>query len=128
MLLRLEDVMAVGDRVPRVSRDASVKEALFAITDKGYGAVAVEGPSGELVGIFTDGDLRRLMEREGVGSLERPVGEVMTRNPKVMGRDKLAAEALKLMEEMEISVVLVVDGARVEGIVHLHDLLKAGVA
>ncbi|ACZ19512.1 KpsF/GutQ family sugar-phosphate isomerase [Thermanaerovibrio acidaminovorans] len=128
LLLRLEDVMAVGDRVPRVSRDASVKEALFAITDKGYGAVAVEGPSGELVGIFTDGDLRRLMEREGVGSLERPVGEVMTRNPKVMGRDKLAAEALKLMEEMEISVVLVVDGARVEGIVHLHDLLKAGVA
>ncbi|MCX7829009.1 MAG: KpsF/GutQ family sugar-phosphate isomerase [Thermanaerothrix sp.] len=128
LLLRLSDLMAQGDRVPRVLSSASVKEALFEITDKGYGTVAVEGANGLLEGIFTDGDLRRLMERCGVEALDLPVGEVMTRHPKVMPPDRLAAEALRLMEEMEISVVLVAEEGRLHGIVHLHDLLKAGVA
>lgn len=74
LLLRLSDVMAQGDRVPRVASSALVKEALFEMTHKGYGAVAVEGPEGLLEGIFTDGDLRRLMERRGVDALELPWG------------------------------------------------------
>lgn len=128
LLLRLSDLMARGDRVPRVGVDALVKDALFEMTHKGYGAVGVEDSSGFLAGIFTDGDLRRLMERRGVEALETTVGEAMTRDPKVMPPDKLAVEALRLMEEMEISVVLVVQGGRLLGIVHLHDLLKAGLA
>ena len=128
LLLKVADLMGSGDRIPLVSDDATVKRALFEITSKGYGAAFVVKPGGALTGIFTDGDLRRLLEDRGPEGLELPVSEVMTRHPKTIEEEKLAAEALALMERHEISVLAVVEGNVPVGIIHLHDLLKAGVA
>jgi len=128
LLLKVCDLMGSGDRIPLVPDDATVKRALFEITSKGYGAAFVVKPAGALTGIFTDGDLRRLLEDRGPGGLELPVSEVMTRHPKTIEEEKLAAEALSLMERHEISVLAVVEGNVPVGIIHLHDLLKAGVA
>ena len=128
LLLKVEALMGSGDRLPLVPDDASVKRALFEITSKGYGTALIVGSSGALEGIFTDGDLRRLLEDRGPGGLQLPVSEVMTRSPKTIEREKLAAEALALMERHEISVLAVVEKGIPVGIIHLHDLLKAGVA
>lgn len=128
LLLKVEALMGSGERLPLVPDDASVKRALFEITSKGYGAAIIVTGSGELTGIFTDGDLRRLLEDRGPEGLELSVSEVMTPHPKTIEPDKLAAEALALMERHEISVLVVVQGSVPVGIVHLHDLLKAGVA
>jgi len=128
LLLRIRDVMASGERVPRVSFEASVREALFEITSKGYGATAVVNDSDRIVGIFTDGDLRRLLEDRGVEGIDLSIDEVMTKSPMTIGPDKLAAEAIHIMEEKEISCLLVEENGRLCGIVHLHELLKAGVA
>jgi len=128
LLLRVRDVMATGEDVPRISLEASVREALFEITSKGYGATTVVSDSDKIAGIFTDGDLRRLLEDRGVGGLDLFIEEVMTKSPMTIGPDKLAAEAIHIMEEKEISCLLVEKDGRLCGIVHLHDLLKAGVA
>ncbi len=128
LLLKVADLMGSGERVPLVPDDATVKRALFEITSKGYGAAFVVKPTGALTGIFTDGDLRRLLEDRGPGGLELPVSEVMTRHPKTIEEEKLAAEAMALMERHEISVLAVVEGNVPVGIIHIHDLLKAGVA
>jgi arabinose-5-phosphate isomerase len=128
LLLKVEELMGTGERIPIVQDDAAVKRALFEITSKGYGTALVVGQTGSLVGIFTDGDLRRLLEDRGPEGLELPVSDVMTRRPKTIDREKLAAEALALMEHHEISVLAVVEGEIPVGIIHLHDLLKAGVA
>lgn len=128
LLLRLSDVMAEGGKLPVVKENASVKEALFEITSKNYGATAVVDEKGLLTGIFTDGDLRRLMEKAGVESLGKILSEVMTKNPHTMKKDRLAAEALKIMESQEISVVIVEEEGRPLGMVHLHELLQAGVS
>lgn len=128
LLLKVCDLMGSGDRIPLVPDDATVKRALFEITSKGYGAAFVVKPDGDLTGIFTDGDLRRLLEDRGPEGLELPVSEVMTRHPKTIEEEKLAAEAMALMERHEISVLAVVEGNAPVGIIHLHDLLKAGVA
>jgi arabinose-5-phosphate isomerase len=128
LLLRIRDVMATGEGVPRISLESSVREALFEITSKGYGATAVVSDSDKIAGIFTDGDLRRLLEDRGVGGLDLSIEEVMTKSPMTIGPDKLAAEAIHIMEEKEISCLLVEEDGRLCGIIHLHDLLKAGVA
>ncbi len=128
LLLKVADLMGTGERLPLVPDGATVKKALFEITSKGYGTVIVIDPKGDLAGIFTDGDLRRLLEDRGPGGLEMPVSEVMTRKPKTIDPERLAAEALSLMERYEISVLAVVEGEVPVGIIHLHDLLKAGVA
>lgn len=128
LLLRVSDCMSSGERIPRVREDLPLKDALFEITEKGFGATAVVEESGRLVGIFTDGDLRRVLERFGLGALDRPVREFMTRTPKTISPDRLAVEAVRAMEEHEISVLLVVEGDVLVGIVHLHDLLRMGVA
>ena len=128
LLLKVEDLMGSGERIPKVPVGAAVKRALFEITSKGYGAVLVVGAGERLEGIFTDGDLRRLLEDRGPEGLELPVSEVMTPSPKVIEPDRLAAEALAAMERHEISVLAVVDAGEPVGIIHLHDLLKAGVA
>jgi arabinose-5-phosphate isomerase len=128
LLLKVDALMGSGERLPLVPDDASVKRALFEITSKGYGTALIVDPSGKLAGIFTDGDLRRLLEDRGPEGLGLAVSEVMTRSPKTIERDKLAAEALSLMERHEISVLAVVEKGIPVGIIHLHDLLKAGVA
>lgn len=130
LLLRVEDLMGTKEHLPAVPESATVKEALFEITSKGYGATLVLGEGGSLAGIFTDGDLRRLLEKKGADSLALPIKEVMTKSPRTITPEKLAVEAMREMEQAEISVLAVVprQSRNPVGMIHLHDILKAGVA
>lgn len=128
LLLRVDDLMGSGERLPLTPRGSAVREALFEITSKGYGATAVTDADGYLCGVFTDGDLRRLLERRGVSAMDLPVEEGMTWTPRVIAGDRLAVEALKVMEEKEISVLIVVTDGKPAGMIHLHDILRAGVS
>ena len=128
LLTRVRDVMGTGDSLPVVLEGVSVKDALFVITSKGYGTVCVVDFSGSLTGIFTDGDLRRLMERLGTGAFDALIQDAMTKTPKTISPDALAAEAVRLMERNEISVLIAVEEGKPVGIVHIHELLKAGIA
>jgi arabinose-5-phosphate isomerase len=129
LLLRVEDVMHSGDAFPMISEGASMKEAIFEITSKRLGVTGVSNGDGQLIGVITDGDLRRAIEKFA-DLLNRKAAEVMTKNPKWIGRDALAAMAVQRMEEFSITSLFVFnsDGSRSPvGIIHLHDLLKAGV-
>lgn len=127
LLLRVEDLMHRGEEVPRVSQDLSMREAIPVISGKRLGMTAVTDGEGRLTGIITDGDLRRALQR-WPDLLERPVHAVMTRQPKCIGKGELAAKAVQVMERHAITSLLIVDEAdRVEGVIHLHDLLRAGV-
>lgn len=128
LLTRVRDVMGTSDNLPVVGENVTVKEALFVITGKGYGATCIINDEGKLTGIFTDGDLRRLMERLGNDAFTAKITDAMTHNPKTISPDALAAEAVRIMERSEISVLIAVDGEKPIGIVHIHDLLKAGIA
>jgi arabinose-5-phosphate isomerase len=122
-LLRVEDVMHTGDKVPRVLLDAKMKDVLFEMTRKRLGMTTVVDAEGALRGILSDGDLRRQMERHGYGLLDRTAEECMTPRPVLIGRRELATAALDLMESRKITALVVVDGqGRVDGVVHLHDL------
>lgn len=128
LLLHVRDLMGSGDDLPVTTDTSLVKDALFEITSKGYGAAAVVDDKGHLVGIFTDGDLRRLVEREGLAGLVRPVGMAMTKDPKTISPNKLAVEAVRLVQEWEVSVIIAVEDNKPVGMVHIHEILKAGVA
>lgn len=128
LLLRVRDLMGTGDKLPVTNESSRVREALFEITSKGYGAAAVVNDSGKLVGIFTDGDLRRFIEREGVQGLDLPVYMGMTRTPRVISPDRLAVEAVRIVEEWEVSALIAVEDDKPVGMVHIHEILKAGVA
>jgi arabinose-5-phosphate isomerase len=124
-LLRVEDRMHTGDDVPRVLPSTTMKDVLFEMTRKRLGATTVADPSGRLLGLISDGDLRRQMERFGYTLLDRSAAECMTLTPVVIGRRELATSALALMEQRKITSLVVVDAAGcVEGILHLHDLWK----
>jgi arabinose-5-phosphate isomerase len=131
LLLRVRDIMHTGDAIPKVSDTALVKDAIYEISSKKMGMTAVVDAAGKLQGVISDGDLRRWMERtemSGENLLSKQAREIMTRNPKVIGKDALAAEAVAVMENSSITCLLILDtGARPEGVIHLHDLLKAGV-
>ena len=127
LLIRIADLMHVGERLPQVNEQASLQDALLEMTRKGLGATAVVGENNLLIGIFTDGDLRRTLEKNadlrGV-----KIAHVMTRNPCTMAPDKLAAEAAQLMQARKITCVLIVDGENhLVGALHTHDLMRAGV-
>lgn len=127
LLLTVADLMHSGEQNPVVGSDKKVKEALFEITAKKLGAVSVTNEDGVLIGILTDGDLRRHLEKNEK-LLEQEVGQVMTKSPKTIGPHKLAAQALKTMEDKSITVLPVVgEEQQVIGMIHLHDLLKAGI-
>jgi len=129
LLLKVRDLMHVGDELPMVYEETLMKGALVEITSKRLGVTGVMNKRHELVGIITDGDLRRALERH-IDLLERTAGEVMTHNPKWIEADTLAAQAVQRMEEYSITSLFVFDkaGERTpRGILHLHDLLKAGV-
>ncbi len=128
LLTRIRDVMATGDKLPVVGLSVKVSDALFEMTSKGYGATIIVDDRGDLAGIFTDGDLRRLIARKGVECLSEAVSGVMIATPLVIAPDRLAVEAVRIMEQREISAIIVVEGRRPVGILHLHELLKAGVA
>ena len=126
LMTKVGDVMRRDSAVPQVALDASVQTALFQITDKGLGVTLVS--DGErLLGIFTDGDLRRALEKYP-DALQRPIIEVMTRSPQTTAPAVLAAAALQQMEARHITALPVLDGERIAGIIHIHDLLRAGVA
>jgi arabinose-5-phosphate isomerase len=127
-LVRVEELMHRGADVPRVGVEASVAHAVAEMTAKGFGCTAVVDGEGLLVGIVTDGDLRRAVQRGG-GTLPADVAAVMTRSPRTIARTELAAAALAVMERHAITQLLIVDDAgRPDGLLHLHDLLKATVA
>jgi arabinose-5-phosphate isomerase len=127
-LIRVEELMHRGADVPVVGVGASRDEVIGEMSAKRLGATAVVDSRGRLVGIVTDGDLRRAAQR-GAGTLPATASELMTRSPKTVGRGELAAAALELMERHSITQLLVVDDdGRPDGIVHLHDLLRAKLA
>lgn len=131
LLLRVRDLMHTGDDVPLVSEETLIKDAIYEISSKKMGITAVLNASGKLVGVISDGDLRRWMEKtekSGENLLTKKAADIMTRKPKVANKDSLAAEAVALMERNSITCLIVSDhDARPEGVIHLHDLLKAGV-
>ena len=126
LMTKVGDVMRRDAAVPQVALDASVQTALFQITDKGLGVTLVSDGK-RLLGIFTDGDLRRALEKYP-DALQRPIADVMTRAPQSTTPATLAAEALQQMEARHITALPVLDGERIAGIIHIHDLLRAGVA
>jgi arabinose-5-phosphate isomerase len=124
-LLRVEDLMHTGDDVPRVAPSTPMKEVLFEMTRKRLGLTTVVEADGTLVGVISDGDLRRQMERHGYALLDRSAAECMTRSPALVGRRELATRALDLLETRRITALLVTDEkGRIEGVLHLHDLWK----
>jgi len=124
--LKVEDLMHTGNDIPKVSPDTPVKEAILEMTSKRLGATTVVNDKDELLGIFTDGDLRRLVERKKE-FMELPASDVMSASPKTGRPEALAAAALNQMEEHKITVLAVTSGRKLVGILHLHDLLQAGV-
>jgi arabinose-5-phosphate isomerase len=129
LLLKVGDLMHVGDAFPRVTEETLMKDALFEITSKRLGVTGVLNREGHLVGVITDGDLRRALEKFK-DLLHRESREVMTRNPKWIEKDALAAKAVQKMEEHSITSLFVFNATGDKfpvGIIHLHDLLKAGV-
>ncbi len=124
-LLRVEDLMHTGDAVPRVGADTRMKDVLFEMTRKRLGLTTVTAGDGTLLGVISDGDLRRQMERHGYALLDRTAAECMTLKPVLVGRRELATSALDLLEARKITALLVTDEkGRVEGVLHLHDLWK----
>jgi arabinose-5-phosphate isomerase len=121
----VRDVMHPGAAVPLIGRGAPMSEAIVEMSAKGFGCVAVVEASGRLAGVITDGDLRRHMRAD---LLQASVEAVMTASPKTIRPDQLASEALQLLNESKITALIVVEADRPVGIVHFHDLLRAGVA
>ena len=130
LLMKVANVMHGEEENPTVTLEQSVKEALFVITDKGLGATSVVDAEGKLVGLITDGDIRRGLEK-GLDFLTHNVGELMTKQPQTITAEKLAAEALRMMEQHRpkpITVLPVVDkDGRSVGLVHVTDLLRQGI-
>jgi arabinose-5-phosphate isomerase len=125
MLKFTRDLMHTGDAVPLKPLGTGMSDALVEMTSKGFGCVGIVDPRGAIVGIVTDGDLRRHMRRPDL--MTAVVDDVMTRNPKTIRGDLLASEALEILNSSKITALIVTEANRPVGIVHLHDILRAGV-
>jgi arabinose-5-phosphate isomerase len=124
-LAHVRDVMHRGDRLPLAPLGTGMNEALLLISQKGFGCLGVTDPNGNLVGIITDGDLRRHL----AGNIfERRVDDVMTREPKTIEPDALVASALEILNSAGIMALMVLDNRKPVGIIHIHDLLRIGAA
>jgi arabinose-5-phosphate isomerase len=124
-LLRVEDLMHQGDEIPRVLPEAPMRDVLFEMTRKRLGMTSVTDGEGRLLGMISDGDLRRALERHGHGALDLSAEQCMTRDPVTIERSELATRALDEMERRRITSLLIVDSERrVGGVLHLHDLWK----
>ncbi len=127
LLLKIGDVMHGGERLPTVAADATLSQALLEMTRKGLGMTAIVDAAGTVLGVFTDGDLRRVLD-SGIDVRTARITEVMTPGGKSIGPQQLAAEAVAMIEKHKITSLLVKDDAgRLVGVVHMHDLLRAGV-
>ena len=121
-LAKVRDLMHAGDEVPVVTPKTTMTDVIFEMSSKKLGITTVQ-EQGRLRGVISDGDLRRLLEREGGAALSKTAGEAMHAHPRTIGAEELAARALAILEERKITSLVVVDGTgQVEGIVHLHDL------
>jgi arabinose-5-phosphate isomerase len=128
LLLHISDVMHAGDDVPRVGADATLSAALVEMSRKRLGMTAIVDDEGRLLGLFTDGDLRRALDDQNVDVRSTRIADVMTRSPKTIGSNALAVEAAQLMEAHKIGGLLVIDAdRRVVGALNIHDLLRARV-
>lgn len=122
-LRRVEGLMHSGEAIPRVGPATKMPDVIYEMSRKGLGLTAVTEPDSRLLGVITDGDLRRVMQRRKENVLDLSAADCMTRNPVTLPRTELAASALRLMEERKITSVLVVDATgRLEGVLHIHDL------
>ncbi|HSW51851.1 MAG TPA: KpsF/GutQ family sugar-phosphate isomerase [Sulfuricaulis sp.] len=127
LLLYVSDVMHTGAAIPQVGEDANLREALLEMTGKGLGMTGVVDRHGVLAGIFTDGDLRRVLAR-GIDVYNAKITDVMTRNPKTTRADRLAVEIVQLMQTLKINGLFVVDDKNhVLGALNMHDLFRAGI-
>jgi arabinose-5-phosphate isomerase len=128
LLLHISDVMHTGDEIPRVSSNATLATALVEMTRKGMGMTAVTDAAGKAIGIFTDGDLRRVLDRGAIDIHDTRVADVMKSNPHTAKAQLLAAEALQLMQTRRINQLLITDDDdTLVGALNMHDLLRAGV-
>jgi arabinose-5-phosphate isomerase len=127
LLLRVSDIMHADNEVPRVTPETPLHNALLEMTEKGFGMTTIINTQGELLGVFTDGDLRRIIDSEtDLSSVN--MSQVMTENPKTVNHDMLVAEALTIMEKASITAVVVEDASNHPiGVLHMHDILRAGV-
>ncbi len=125
LLLYVEDVMHKADEIPLVDATQKLADALVEMSSKGLGMTGIVGSDGELLGIYTDGDLRRSLAANH--QLETPISELMTANPITVSSDLLAAEVVALMKDKTINSILVVDDGKVVGALNMQDLLRAGV-
>jgi arabinose-5-phosphate isomerase len=123
--VKVADIMHKGDELPLANEDTPMADALITMTAKSFGCVGIAGRDGKLVGIVTDGDLRRHMDSSLVA---RKASEVMTGKPRTIQPDALAATALRIMNERKITSLFVVEDGRPTGILHIHDCLRAGIA
>ncbi len=126
LLLMLQDIMHKGKELPKVSPDALIRDALLEISQKGLGMTAVVDEDDKLLGIFTDGDLRRILDKR-VDIHTTVISDVMTEDPTVASPHMLAVEGLNLMQERRINGLILTDQGRLVGALNMHDLLKAGV-
>jgi arabinose-5-phosphate isomerase len=118
--------MHEGDQIPVVSADKTLQDALIEMTQKGLGMTTIMSDDAKLVGIFTDGDLRRIIDLK-VDFATTSVSDVMSADPKTIPQNMLAAEALTIMEKASITALIVEEEDHITGVLHLHDILRAGV-
>lgn len=129
LLLHVNHLMHTGEELPKVSPDTPMNKVLYEISDKRLGVTTVVDDHDTLLGIFTDGDLRRLIDKQQGFDVNLPVSAVMTRNPVTISAEARAVEALEKMNERKISQFVVVDaGNKVTGVISMHDLIQAGVS
>ncbi|MEW6116720.1 MAG: KpsF/GutQ family sugar-phosphate isomerase [Nitrospirota bacterium] len=129
LLIRVKDLMHTRDALPMVFNDTPMTKVLMEISSKRLGVTVVTDIDMKILGIVTDGDLRRGIEKWGKSFFDMKAEEIMTRNPRTIHEDELAAKALSIMEEKTITSLVVPDAAgRAKGIIHMHDILKQGIA
>ena len=126
LLLRVKDIMHKGDQIPVVNADKTLQDALIEMTQKGLGMTTIMSDDAKLVGIFTDGDLRRIIDLK-IDFATTSISDVMSANPKTIPQNMLAAEALTIMETASITALIVEEKDHIAGVLHLHDILRAGV-
>ena len=123
--MKVKEIMHTGDKLPVVSPDTPLKETVIIMSEKGFGAALV-AENNKLIGIITDGDLRRFIKAGG--SIDKSYAkDAMTASPKTISEDRLVVEALELMERYNITVLPVVKNGSIAGLIHMHDILKSGV-